>query len=699
MASTTVSTPKPALTTGVDPVSTAETSPDTAAPTPMLLPQEKKDEEPMLLAKQMPSTSLSFAYSHANVPSFKRKLPSVPKVTGSAKSPTEKSRPSREQEQEQELLTRKVSLHSRINTADMLSPLDTNSHKSSYEEKSLRPSTRWKRSALVSDSEEDSPNCENQTNGAIEEDLPVSKKDTEPVDEPPHRGAPMPEVAPKTLDRITPNPRVRSQMQSKARNLSLRRTSVPSSNPEEEASKSQRKFFSSSKARSRTLPDFTDSDSDEAGHSDRTVNEPPNSAEPGSADLEPEASKSSTLTSEESLFDQHPAPKSQAIAQPSDENGDGQHQDVVDVTTGGSEAFQVSQLKPDNSDATASISEKADTELVPQVEIPVRKKRGRPSRKQAETTKEASDAPADSPAPDKVVPVSSTRTKRPARVNVPRSSIAASNLYTLGIIEDEEDLYFAKKVLEDMKALEDPSLIPEKTEKSQSREESDSGHFTGSTRSEGMFRVNPRHKILHVPQFQEDLPDTRQGTGAGQVASAREARADGRRLVANLELQKRDFTIDSDLLTINQLRTRKKALRFAKSRIHDWGLYALEPIPPGDMVIEYVGELVRHQVADEREKAYERSGQFSTYLFRVDDDLVVDATRKGNIARLMNHCCTPNCTAKILTVNGEKRIVLFAKVWIEPGSEITYDYKLAANANDEDAIPCLCGSEGCRKFL
>ncbi len=62
----------------------------------------------------------------------------------------------------------------------------------------------------------------------------------------------------------------------------------------------------------------------------------------------------------------------------------------------------------------------------------------------------------------------------------------------------------------------------------------------------------------------------------------------------------------------------------------------MESIPPGDMVIEYVGEVIRQQVADEREKAYERGGNFSTYLFRVDDDMVIDATRKGNIARLMN---------------------------------------------------------------
>lgn len=92
-------------------------------------------------------------------------------------------------------------------------------------------------------------------------------------------------------------------------------------------------------------------------------------------------------------------------------------------------------------------------------------------------------------------------------------------------------------------------------------------------------------------------------------------------------------------------------------------------------------------------------GNFSTYLFRVDDDLVVDATRKGNIARLMNHCCTPNCNAKILTLNGEKRIVLYARTTILPGQELTYDYKFQSSGEEADAIACLCGSPGCRRFL
>ncbi|EJU01516.1 SET domain-containing protein [Dacryopinax primogenitus] len=152
----------------------------------------------------------------------------------------------------------------------------------------------------------------------------------------------------------------------------------------------------------------------------------------------------------------------------------------------------------------------------------------------------------------------------------------------------------------------------------------------------------------------------------------------------------------SELFAFNQLRARKKELKFARSPIHDWGLYALEYIPAGDMVIEYVGEVVRQQVADKREKVYERQGIGSSYLFRIDDDLVVDATMKGNIGRLINHSCSPNCTARIITINSSKKIVIYAKTPIEPGEEITYDYHFPI---EQEKIPCLCGSEKCRGFL
>ena len=80
-------------------------------------------------------------------------------------------------------------------------------------------------------------------------------------------------------------------------------------------------------------------------------------------------------------------------------------------------------------------------------------------------------------------------------------------------------------------------------------------------------------------------------------------------------------------------------MKFAKSGIHDWGLFALEPIAAEEMVIEYVGQIVRQSIADQREKSYEACGIGSSYLFRVDMEYVIDATKCGNLARFINHSC------------------------------------------------------------
>lgn len=61
------------------------------------------------------------------------------------------------------------------------------------------------------------------------------------------------------------------------------------------------------------------------------------------------------------------------------------------------------------------------------------------------------------------------------------------------------------------------------------------------------------------------------------------------------------------------------------------------------MVTEYAGEVIRAVLADQREKKYEamsgRRGVGGCYMFRIDDNLVVDATLKGNPARFINHSC------------------------------------------------------------
>ncbi|KAI8924972.1 histone methyltransferase, partial [Entophlyctis helioformis] len=145
-------------------------------------------------------------------------------------------------------------------------------------------------------------------------------------------------------------------------------------------------------------------------------------------------------------------------------------------------------------------------------------------------------------------------------------------------------------------------------------------------------------------------------------------------------------------LTFNQIKARKKRLKFAKSAIHDWGLFASEHIDASDLVTEYIGEIIRQKVADSREKAYEASGIGSSYLFRIDEDTIIDATKKGNLARFINHACDPNCSAKVISVDGTKRIVIYANREIDEGEELTYDYKFPI---EEDKIPCLCGSAVC----
>eukprot|EP00736_Rhodelphis_marinus_P005511 Rmarinus@m.22533 len=151
-------------------------------------------------------------------------------------------------------------------------------------------------------------------------------------------------------------------------------------------------------------------------------------------------------------------------------------------------------------------------------------------------------------------------------------------------------------------------------------------------------------------------------------------------------------------LQVNMLHTRNRRVKFAKSQIHNWGLFALEDISVDEMVIEYVGELVRKDIADIREVSYEKQGIGSSYMFRLDKDYVVDATRKGSLARFINHSCKPNCRASIIRVGGTKRIAIYAQENIRAGEEICYDYKFPLE-DMASRIPCLCQAPTCKGYL
>ncbi|XP_058183847.1 histone-lysine N-methyltransferase ATX2 isoform X2 [Rhododendron vialii] len=140
--------------------------------------------------------------------------------------------------------------------------------------------------------------------------------------------------------------------------------------------------------------------------------------------------------------------------------------------------------------------------------------------------------------------------------------------------------------------------------------------------------------------------------------------------------------------------TFRKRLAFGKSGIHGFGIFAKQLLRAGDMVIEYTGELVRPPIADRREHLiYNSLVGAGTYLFRIDDERVIDATRAGSIAHLINHSCEPNCYSRVISVNGDEHIIIFAKRDIKQWEELTYDYRFFSI---DEQLACYCGFPRCR---
>lgn len=141
----------------------------------------------------------------------------------------------------------------------------------------------------------------------------------------------------------------------------------------------------------------------------------------------------------------------------------------------------------------------------------------------------------------------------------------------------------------------------------------------------------------------------------------------------------------------------KTNVYLARSRIQGLGLYAARDIEKCTMVIEYIGTIIRSEVANRKERLYEAQNR-GVYMFRIDNDFVIDATITGGPARYINHSCAPNCITEVVTVEKENKIIISSCRRIQRGEELSYDYKFDFE-DDQHKIPCHCGAVNCRKWM
>ena len=129
----------------------------------------------------------------------------------------------------------------------------------------------------------------------------------------------------------------------------------------------------------------------------------------------------------------------------------------------------------------------------------------------------------------------------------------------------------------------------------------------------------------------------------------------------------------------------------SRSDIHGIGLFTLTGYAKGDFVIEYAGDVIRTPLGDTRERVYEAAG-LGTYLFRLNDDHIVDATVNSNRARFTNHSCDPNMRAEVISIGGRQLVVLRAIRDIPKFAELTFNYQLPI---EDRKLLCLCNAVNC----
>ena len=141
-----------------------------------------------------------------------------------------------------------------------------------------------------------------------------------------------------------------------------------------------------------------------------------------------------------------------------------------------------------------------------------------------------------------------------------------------------------------------------------------------------------------------------------------------------------------------------RRIQTRRSGVHGKGVFAVQDIAEGETIIEYVGEVISWDEAQDRHP-HDPNDPNHTFYFHVDADRVIDALYGGNSSRWINHSCEPNCIAD----EEDGRIFIKALRNIAAGEELNYDYGLIIDERYTPKLkaeyPCWCGAAACRGTL
>ncbi|KAI8377796.1 uncharacterized protein BYT42DRAFT_357888 [Radiomyces spectabilis] len=128
-----------------------------------------------------------------------------------------------------------------------------------------------------------------------------------------------------------------------------------------------------------------------------------------------------------------------------------------------------------------------------------------------------------------------------------------------------------------------------------------------------------------------------------------------------------------------------------------FGLRALTDLPKNSFIMEYIGEVIPNSEFIRRTRAYEAEGLKHYYFMTLKTDEIIDATKKGCLARFINHSCNPNSVTQKWVVGKTMRIGIFTTRFVKAGTELTFDYKFERYG--AVAQKCFCEEPNCKGYI